>query len=204
MPYTANTPLTKDTHMTLSVELTPITFARLQAHAVPLVDTIESVINRLLDAYEARAGAPASASGDGNGGNDEVRRFNPVAPPDLTHTRVMAIDLNGEPLARNEANWNGLLYAAVRLAKTRTKSAADLKKAVIANFVAGEKTDEGYRFLADIGLSVQGQDANGAWKAACHIAQHIGCPLKVMFVWRHKEGAAFPGVTGQFSVAVGR
>lgn len=53
----------------------------------------------------------------------------------------------------------------------------------------------------DVGLSVQGQDANGAWRAALHVAQQLRCPLKVTFIWRdNKDGAAFPGVTGQFSM----
>ena len=76
----------------------------------------------------------------------------------------------------------------------------DLKKLVIVNFVEGEKSNEGYRFLSDVGLSVQGQDANGAWKAACHVAQQLGRELKAVFIWREKEGAAFPGVTGEFHI----
>lgn len=69
------------------------------------------------------------------------------------------------------------------------------------NFVDGQKNDEGYRYLPDVGISIQGQDANGAWKAACYIAQQLGFPLTVTFVWREKEGAAFPGVTGRFTLA---
>ncbi len=184
--------------MSPSVDLTASTFTRLQAHAVPLVDTIESVINRLLDAYETKGGTPVPATDDGEGGN--LRQFSPNTPPDLTHTKVLAIELGGKPLARGEANWNGLLNAAVRLAKAKAKSSAELKKLVSVNFVEGRKSDEGYRFLSDIGLSVQGQDANGAWRGACHVAQQLGCKLNATFIWRDKEGAAFPGVTGQFSL----
>jgi hypothetical protein len=181
-----------------SVDLTPTTFTRLQAHAVPLVDTIESVINRLLDAYETKDGTPVPATHDGEASN--LRQFNPNTPPDLTHTKVLAIEFGGKPLARGHVNWNGLLNAAVRLAKAKTKSNADLKKLMIVNFVEGQKSDEGYRFLSDIGLSVQGQDANGAWKGTCHVAQQLNCKLNATFIWRDKEGAAFPGVTGQFSI----
>ena len=39
--------------MSPTVELSQQTFARLQKYAVPLVDNIESVINRLADAYDA-------------------------------------------------------------------------------------------------------------------------------------------------------
>lgn len=183
--------------MSPSVDLAPTTFTRLQAHAVPLVDTIESVINRLLDAYEAKDGAPVPAA---DGGDSIVRQFNPNTPPSLTHTKVLAIEFNGKSLTRGEANWNGLLDAAVRAAKAKAKTSADLKKLVIVNFVEGKKSDEGYRFLSDIGLSVQGQDANGAWKGACHVAQQLGYKLTATFIWRDKEGAAFPGITGQFNI----
>lgn len=187
-----------------SVDLSPATFTRLQTHAVPLVDTIESVINRLLDAYETKAGETNATTPMPAGCGPEPghpRQFNPNTAPDLTHTKVLAIEFAGKPLERGEANWNGLLNAAVRAAYAKTQSADELKKLVIVNFVAGRKSDEGYRFLSDIDLSVQGQDANGAWRAACHAAQQLGCELTATFVWREKEGAAFPGTTGQFHIS---
>ncbi len=184
--------------MVPSVELSPQTFARLQAHAVPLIDNIETVIGRLIDFYESRDGAPVPAKDDGAGG--KIRQFNPLSPPSLTHTKVLAIEFCGRPLEHGQANWNGLLTAAVRVAKSRTKATADLKQLVIIPYVDGQKTDEGYRYLPELGISVQGQDANGAWKAACHIAQKLGLALTARFVWREKDGAAFPGITGQFTV----
>lgn len=184
--------------MSPSVDLSPVTFSRLQGHAVPLVDTIESVINRLLDAYETKSGTPAAPTSADS--VPAARRFNPNTPPDLRHTKVLAIEFDGKPLARSEVNWNGLLNTVIREARATAKSSADLKKLVIVNFIEGQKSDEGYRFLSDVGLSVQGQDANGAWKGACHIAQQLGRELKAIFIWREKEGAAFPGVTGEFHI----
>lgn len=184
--------------MAPSIELTASTFSRLQALASPLVDTPETVINRLIDAFEKKAGDDGAASG--NSGDRGARAFNPNASPDLTHTKILSATLNNQQLGRGQDNWNGLLNAAVRLAKAKAKSTADLKKLVTVNFVEGQKTDEGYRHFPDLGISVQGQDANGAWRAVAHIAQKIGCQLTVTFAWREKEGAAFPGVTGQFVI----
>ena len=184
--------------MSPSVELTPTTFGRLQAHAVPLVDTIESVINRLIDAYEQQSNAPlVGAGGDGQ----SVRAFNPNTPPDLTHAKILGVTFCGKPLGRGQDNWNGLLNAAVREAKAQAKSSSEFKGLMVVNYVDGEKTDEGYRPLTGTGISVQGQDANGAWRAVSHIAQKLGCQLSVKFAWREKEGAAFPGVTGQLTLA---
>jgi hypothetical protein len=174
-----------------SVELSPQTFARLQALAVPLVDNIETVIGRLLETYEARV--PAAAA-------EAARQFNPLSPPSLTHTKVLAIEFCGKPLERGDATWNGLVNAAVRVARSHAKTAAELKQIVIIPFVEGPKTDEGFRYLVEAGVSIQGQDANGAWRAVSHIAQKLGLAVTVRFVWREKEDAAFPGVVGQFTI----
>lgn len=182
-----------------SIEISPQTFARLQAHAVPLIDNIESVINRLIDTYESKARVELPAM-DSQPEPAVARRFSPLTPPDLTHTKILAVELNGQPLAYDQAKWLGLLFAMVRIAKTRSTSPAELKRLVIANYVEREKNDEGFRFLPDVGLSVQAQDSNSSWRTACHIAQQLGCSLTVTFVWRQKEGAAFPGVTGELSI----
>jgi hypothetical protein len=100
-----------------SVDLSPTTFTRLQTHAVPLIDTIENVINRLLDAYEAKSGTPiAPADGD----NDiTARQFNPNTPPSLTHAKVLAIEFGGKPLARGDAT--GTACSTRRFAKPAPK-----------------------------------------------------------------------------------
>jgi len=186
--------------MSPPIELSTETFARLQAYAVPFIDHPEDVIKRFAEFYEKHhplPGAPVEAIVDVQ---DDVRRCNPVTPPDLTHTKVLTVEFGGERLERSQANWNGLLIAAVLKAKAEAKSAADFKRIVVVNFVDGQKTDEGYRFLRQAGISVQGQDANASWRAACHIAQELGCHVLVNFAWRQKEGAAFPGETGQFLI----
>lgn len=180
-----------------SVELSLPVFARLQTHAVPLVDTIETVIVRLIDAYEQQG--KSSLSGD-SGNGQGVRVFNPNTPPNLTHAKILGVTFCGKPLGRGQDNWNGLLNAAVREARAKAETDAEFEALMIVNHVKGEKTDEGYRPLPGTGISVQGQDANGAWRAVCHIAQGLGCQLSAKFAWREKEGAAFPGVTGQMSV----
>ncbi len=184
------------------IEISPQTFTRLQAHAIPLVDNIESVINRFIDHYEAKSGTPV-VDASGNGEQSNARQFSPLTPPDLTHTKVLAVEFNGKPLD-GRTNWGSLLLAAIREAKAKTKSINEFKKLIVVNYVDRQKEDEGYKFYSDIGISVQGQDANYSWKGACHIAQQLGCSLHVTFVWREKEGAASPGVTGQFSIPARR
>jgi hypothetical protein len=176
-----------------TVELADETFARLQAYAVPLVDTIESVINRALDALDTGSKAqPPQVSG--------FRPFNPDAPPDLSFTTVKSVTIEGVRLGSNETYWNSAMLALVRLAKKRGMSAQQIGAELLVNNVVGQKEDGGYKYVEEAGLSVQGQDANAAWRAARHLASAIDVSLEITFAWQHNPKAAFSGEAGRFVV----
>ena len=141
------------------------------------------------------AGRAAAASPPSN----TVRTFETNLPPDLTHTKVLLAKLDGRPV-EDGANWNGLLKRAILLAKQRAATAEGLERLISVNHVSGRKVDEGYKYLAEADLSVQGQDAKGAWRGVAQIAQQLGISVEVVFSWRHKADAAFPGETGRFVV----
>jgi hypothetical protein len=169
------------------------TFERLKAHAEPLVDTIDSVINRALDALEA-------SSGQAKPRGDIPRSLNPAAPPNLAHTTVRSIELCGRILPPNETYWNTLLIAVLREAAKLGYSAESIKGLLMANAVVGRKEDEGYRYFKDLGLSIQGQDSNAAWRATYHVARNLDLPLKVTFSWQNNSKAAFPGTDAVFLI----
>jgi hypothetical protein len=176
-------------------ELKPATIARVARHAKPFVDSFDSVINRILDVYEQSTESEASTAAQ----NDiEIKNFDPGAPPHLTHTKVLSITFNGTKFPPELTTWNSLLLEAIRTARKRITSDQGLKEAIIVNFIIGKKIDDGYRYLDDVNLSVQGQDSNGAWKGAYHIARKLGIPLDVVFVWRDKDGVANAGAKGRF------
>ena len=60
----------------------------------------------------------------------------------------------------------------------------------------GRKEDEGYHYLPEVNFSVQGQDANAAWRGVAFIAQNLNVPVEVSFLWRNKDGAEHPGKPG--------
>ena len=65
------------------------------------------------------------------------------------------------------------------------------------NFVDGEgQIDKGYRYIPEAGLSVQGQDANAAWRAAIHLIKAANMSVDVLFRWEDKEKAAYAGKVG--------
>ena len=46
---------------------------------MPLVDSTETVINRMVDFYESKDGTPVAPTEAGD--YEKVRQFNPAAPP---------------------------------------------------------------------------------------------------------------------------
>ena len=65
----------------------------LQAHAVPLVDTFDTVINRAVGALDAVKGNGAGSPPPG-----AVRSVNPSKPPNLAYTTVHSIIFKGKAL----------------------------------------------------------------------------------------------------------
>ena len=169
------------------ISLSQTAFERLQRHAKPFVDTPEAVILRALDALEQTIGKPVSAEIDGT----SERRIDPRALPRLTHTKLLDAAIQGERLAK--PNWNSLLVEMLRRAMKRVGSFDELRRICPVNMVKGRKEDEGYGYLPEIDISVQGQDANGACRAVVTAAQALGMSLEIGFMWRLKESAAYPG-----------
>jgi hypothetical protein len=182
--------------MKSSDEIPPQIFARLQKHAVPLVDSLESVLNRILDFYEANSGQEPDDDVVTDG---KIKDFPLSPPPNLTHTKILSAQFNRVNLTKAELTWNAILHQAVRFAYNKTKKHEDLHHIILVNFVFGKKENDGYRYLPDVNLSIQGQDANGAWKGTVHIAKYFGIPFEIVFAWRVRGDAAHPGITGRFS-----
>lgn len=170
------------------------TFERLQRHARPLVDTTDAVVNRALDALEHREGSTAC----GESAGIAERSIDPRRLPNLTHTRVLDASLDGESIAK--PNWNRLLDQALVLAKERLGARGKLMKLCPARIVRGRKEDEGYHYLAEINVSVQGLNANGACEALVATVQGLEIALEVGFRWRPMEGAAYPGERARLRV----
>ena len=126
------------------------------------------------------------------------RMFDAKSVPNLRHTKLLSARVVNETI---RSTWNGLLFNLIgQIPKEQIEKPDEARRLIIVNFVTGKKEDEGYRFVPELGISVQGQDANSSWKGASHIARELGFPVEVEFLWRMKEGAAFPGVTGRLIV----
>ena len=167
-----------------NLEIKQSTFERLQQHAKPLVDTTDTVVNRALDALE-RIDSSATPTAD------LERQIDPKRLPDLTHTKVLDVLLGGERV--DNPNWNLLVDRILILAMKQFHNIYELRKTCAVNMVQGHKINEGYRYLTEIDISVQGMPANEACRALVIVAQRLKIELDITFFWRSKEGAAYPG-----------
>ena len=173
--------------------ISPNTIDRLKIYAEPFVDTVDSVVNRLIDAFEANSSGPLKAAPSASSALDAA------SPPNLAFTTVHNVVLNGVRLPSSESKWNGLMIAAIQQAK-KSMTTEEIDKLVIINHVLGKKTDIGYKYLADVGISVQGQDANHAWKATYEILKELKISAEIEFSWQNNPKASSPGARGKFVV----
>ena len=173
-----------------NVELSAALDERIKSHARPLVDTYESVISRAFDAFELTLGSGANA----------IRPFNPAKAPSLTFSKPISITLNEVEFAKADLYWNNLMYAVVREAGKKGLNPEQIKELMVVNSEMGEKSINGYAFIPEAGLSIQGQSANGAWKQTYAIANELGFALDVIWAWDDTEKASLPSQKGSFKL----
>ena len=173
------------------IEILEADFPRLQALAVPFVDTPATVIHNLLNEREAKR----------DGGKKVESKlptdalvFGPEAVPPLRHTKVMGATFDEQATPRS--TWDSLVRSALLRTKRNHPSVDDLRRVSGANIVPGKKTDDGYKPVEGEGFSFQGMSAEDAIKVVVRCARALQCPFSVEFVWRDKEGAHRPGQRG--------
>ena len=181
--------------MPITLEIPDRLYKRMQKHAEPLVDTPLSVIERWADHFERTtngsmppkvAEQPAIQYG--------AKKLDPFHPPDLFHTRV-----RGSFGATPFSNWNDLVRIAHIAAFKKAGSFDKLRHITHAQIARGERSDSGYKFVDEIGVSIQGVDANHAWDHALRLAKYLREPIEALVEWRHNPKAAHPGESGVFN-----
>ena len=177
--------------MTPQITLETHTIERLKAFAEPLVDTYDTVVNRAIDALQAATAAKPDEDG--------VTTFNPSTPPDLSFTTVKRIKFKDAQLSSTEAWWNPFMFKLIREA-AQTMKVDEVSKLLFINHAKGSKAINGYKELPEAGLSVQGQDANSAWKQAYELLKALKLPAEIDFTWQDNVKAAYPNKRGKFVV----
>jgi hypothetical protein len=183
------------------INISQALYDKLKALAEPFVDTSpESVMSRCVDFYTSKQGGncvPVVAQANGI---TPTLTFAGDIPPDLTFTRILAVKFEGVALNKSSLYWNTLMYDVVAKAANKLKSKEKLKQLILVNYIDGEGLQkQGYRFVPGADLSIQGQDANAAWRATFHIVKSLDMKIDVIFMWENKDKALHPGKTGQMT-----
>ncbi|MCC5666582.1 hypothetical protein LC653_22505 [Nostoc sp. CHAB 5784] len=165
-------------------------YKRLQALAVPFEDTPITVIEKLLNEYEARY-QPQQVSETEN-----YRVLEPDTPSNLHHTRVLRAVIGSQEI--HQPNWSKIVDTAHEIAIRQGFSVEELMKLTLAHVVKGEKINSGFHYLPEVNISIQGVDSNLAWRNTLHLMKNLKMPIEIYFEWRDKEGAAYPGEKGKF------
>lgn len=177
--------------MSYKIEIPDDLFAKLQKHAVPLVDTPIDVIERAVRALEAGDEDAANAVSPAG-----ERTFNPSAAPNLSFTTLKSARIAEKVLPKTDTYWNSVLHAVIMEAAAMGHPAQDIFDVISVNCQLGKREDNGFKYLENAGISIQGQAANSAWKQAYVIASSFGIELNVTFSWQANEKAAMPNASG--------
>jgi hypothetical protein len=177
-----------------TITLSDVPFAELKSLAEPFVDTPESLIAALIHAEVLRRGVSPNRNGHSQDASGDFLRLNPDRHESLAFTRVLSAAVNGREL--NRPKWNSLMNHVHVLGLSRLGSLDALRRATGAQLRQGRYEDEGYKYLHEADLSIQGVDSNGAWDHSLALARELRVPIRITFEWRNRDGAAHPGQRG--------
>lgn len=181
--------------MPMTITLADDLVAKLQKHAVPFVDTPQTVIERALTALENEvSGVPKASKAH------SIATYNPASPPNLSYTTPQLARVGGRLLPGGKTYWNPIMFAVIEEAVERGVSVDEICELLTINYAPIEKLDAGYKFIPSAGISVQGQDANTAWKQVYRLASSLGIPVHVEFVWQNTNKASMPNTAGSFDL----
>lgn len=182
------------TKTSMDVKISPSTYERLHRH-MTYADSIDSAINRALDALEKPENAVSALHG---GIADEAREISHRDLPSLTHTRIFYARIDDEAI--DSPDWNPLLRRLVSMAVDRGMDLDESYTRHSVRVVRGRLVERGYVHVPDAGISVLNVGANAACKSIIGIAKELDLALEIRFRWHRKEGAARPGKSARLLV----
>lgn len=175
------------------VDLNDGNFERCQKHAVPLVDTINDVIARALDALDEIDDIPIPKP------SGSAKVYDPASPPNLLHTVPRFMSVEGVEILK-ERYWSTLLAEIIKAAGKQGASPGEIVSTLQTPAAKGKSTGAGYQFVPEAGVSFQQLNSSRTWKECYRLAKRWDVPVEVRWIWLEKEGAFAPGAAGTFKV----
>lgn len=114
--------------------------------------------------------------------------------PSLTFTKPMKATISGK-LIQNP-NWASILHVMIGEVKAKGYEGKQLANELSVPSKATSYEEEGFRYVPELGISVQGQSAADAWREVDRLAKKWKIPVNVDFVWRQNPKAQHPGKSG--------
>lgn len=134
---------------------------------------------------------PRNASNTASGDGDMEFR----SAPGLSFTRILDASIGGQTLAK--ANWSGVLLNVINATKKKNgMDAKSLSHELQIPSKPYEYGSEGYKYQSELGISIQGQSAQDAWKEIQRLADKHRVTVEVRFQWRENDRAQYPGRIG--------
>jgi len=114
--------------------------------------------------------------------------------PGLSFTKPLSASVNGKSL--QNPRWSAILLMMIAQVKAKGFEGDKLVRELNVPSKAERYEDEGFKYHADLGVSVQGQSASDAWKEVDRLGKKWRIPVVVEFLWRQNPKAQHPGRTG--------
>lgn len=168
-------------------------FSRIQNNAIPLVDGLEDVISRALDALESMK-QPPTTTGIALASSSSAKAFDPASAPSLTYATLLSLSISGKE--QTGVYWSTLMNDVIREAGKKGVAPKEIMSWMDVPAEIGKSDHYSYTYIPEANISVQGQNANRAWAQAHKIAKEIELPIGVTWVWQDKDKAHMPGVRG--------
>lgn len=125
--------------------------------------------------------------------SDGAMEFDTV--PGLAFTKPLTASINGKAVPN--PRWSSMLLTMIAQLKAKGFDGEKLVRELQVPAKVERYEEEGFKYHANLGISVQGQSASDAWKEIDRIGKKWGIPVVIEFRWRQNEKAQFPGKTGR-------
>jgi hypothetical protein len=116
------------------------------------------------------------------------------AAPGLAFTKPLSATVAGKRILN--PRWSSILIATVTEVLAKGHEGKRLVDQLQVPAKSGRYEEEGFKYYADLGISIQGQSAADAWKEIDRLAKTWDIRVTVEFWWRRNSKAQYPGKTG--------
>jgi hypothetical protein len=137
--------------------------------------------------------------------DSSIVEFSLLQVPNLAFTNITSVIIAAKPtLGAESLSWRGLMLNLIREILRRGADVATVSELLGHGVFIGKRRRYGFRYVPDLGLSIQNRDANGTWRRCHELAEHFFLDVAVEWIWANDQRAAFPNRKGQLKVSAGQ